>query len=507
MGIPKEAYEALQSIVGPEWISDDPAIRITDMKGGYGTGVLDIDALMPACSIEPASAEEVQQIVKVANRYKLPYIPTSSFFTAQCSPSVENAIMLDLKRMKKFEINEKDLYAIVEPGISYSELQAELFKRGLIDFVPGCGAQSSVLANHVHCGDGPLCWRFGLGYRRGLATEWILPNGEWLKLGSRSYLKDYFWGEGPGPDLRALLRGNEGHEGGLGTVTKIAVKVFPFIPERLVPDGLQPRTTLKLPENRMKWYNIIYPTIEKAIDAIYEIGRCEIGLIAMTVPPLFRTVARSRGKGAGTFWEEWNKLGKTLNRKEAVVRVLVFGWTSEKQLAYEERVLQDIVAETGGVASLGKPVDESQFISADAVCSWFIGGRFLSEVYFESLDCGLQTGRAACQIANKRTPPLAPSWDSPGWFVGMEFGHLAKEETLNYVDTTDLDALRAHEQDCRESDIKIGGYAIMEDTNMFGKYWHNYDQKMKELKKIFDPDNLSNPPKPLRRPTFEKKSL
>jgi hypothetical protein len=227
--------------------------------------------------------------------------------------------------------------------------------------------------------------------------------------------------------------------------------------------------------------------------------------MVMTVPPLFRTVAKNRGKGNGKFWEEWNQLGETLNRKEAVVRVLAFGWTSEKQLAYEEKVLQDIVTETGGVASVGKPVDESQFVSADAVCSWFIGGRFLSEVYFESLDCGLQTGRAACEIANRRTPPLAPSWDLPGWFVGIELAHMSKEETLNYVDVAELDALRAHEQDCRESDIKIGGYAIMEDTRMFGKHWQNYDQKMKELKAIFDPNSLSNPPKPLERTLFEPK--
>jgi FAD/FMN-containing dehydrogenase len=506
MGIPKEAYETFQSIVGSEWVSDDPAILVADTRGGYATGIIDIDAFTPACSIQPGSAEEVQQIVKVANRYKLPYIPTSTFFTGMCAPSVENVIMIDLKRMKRLEINEKDLYAIVEPGVSYSELQAELFKRGLFDFTPGCGAQSSVLANHVHCGDAPLCWRLGLGYRRILATEWVLPDGELLKLGSRSYIKDYFWGEGPGPDLRALLRGNEGHEGGLGTVTRMAVKVFPFIQERLEPQGIQPNTTLKLPENRMKWYNITYPSIETATDAMYELGRCEIGLIVTTVPPLFRTVARSRGKGAGAFWEEWNKLGQTLDRKQVIVRVLIFGWTSEKQLAYEEKVLLDVVADTGGVASLSKPVDESQFISADAVCSWFVGGRFLSEVYFESLDCGLKTGRAACEIANRRTPPLAPSWDSPGWFVAMEFAHMAKEETLNYVDDAELDALRAHEQDCRESDIRIGGYPIMEDTRMFGKHWHNYDQKMKGLKEIFDPNNLSNPPKPLARPLFEKKA-
>ena len=428
MSIPKEAYEVLQSIVGPEWVSDDLAIRIADAKGGYATGIVDADTKVPGLSIQPGSGEEVQRIVKVANRYKIPYIPTSTFFTAMCAPSVEDAMMIDLKRMNKLEIHEKDLYAIVEPGVSYSMLQVELFKRGFFIFTPGCGAQSSVLANHVHGGDAPLCWRLGLGYRRVLATEWVLPEGEILKLGSRSYLKDYFWGEGPGPDLRALLRGNEGHEGGMGAITKIGVKIFPFIPERLEPEGIGPYSTLRLPEKRMKWYNIIFPSIETTIDAMYELGRCEIALIVMTVPPLFREVARSRGKGAHTFWERWSALGKTPDRKQTVLRVLLFGWTSEKQLAYEEKVLMDVIADYGGLASPAKNVDESQFISADAVCSWFVGGRFLSEVYFESLDCGLKTGRAALEIAKKRTPPMAESWDSPGGLWGWILLTLPKKK-------------------------------------------------------------------------------
>jgi len=55
-----------------------------------------------------------------------------------------------------------------------------------------------------------------------------------------------------------------------------------------------------------------------------------------------------------------------------------------------------------------------------------------------------------------------------------------------------------------ENDLRIGGYAISEDTRMFGKAWHNYDQKMRELKKTFDPNNLSNPPRPLERLLYEK---
>src|SRR5512136_2598042 len=110
MGIPKEAYEALQAVVGPEWLSDDPAVRIADTRGGYATGIVDVNAVPPGISVQPETGEEVQQIVKIANRYHLPYIPTSTFFSGMCAPSVPDVIMIDLKRMTQLEINEKDLY-------------------------------------------------------------------------------------------------------------------------------------------------------------------------------------------------------------------------------------------------------------------------------------------------------------------------------------------------------------------------------------------------------------
>ena len=65
MSIPREAYEALQNIVGPEWVSDDPAIRIADMRGGYATGIVDVDAIPPEVSIQPGSGEEVHQIMRM----------------------------------------------------------------------------------------------------------------------------------------------------------------------------------------------------------------------------------------------------------------------------------------------------------------------------------------------------------------------------------------------------------------------------------------------------------
>ena len=147
MGLSREIYQTLESIVGSENISDDPAICEADFKGGAGEFIHDRGAIRPACVILPGNTSEVREIVRVATRYNLPFIPFSTFYIAFCSPKRPNAIMMDLKRMNRLEIDDKNMYAIVEPGVSVSQLQAESMKRGLYVLSPGCGSQASVLAN------------------------------------------------------------------------------------------------------------------------------------------------------------------------------------------------------------------------------------------------------------------------------------------------------------------------------------------------------------------------
>ena len=66
----------------------------------------------------------------------------------------------------------------------------------------------------------------------------------------------------------------------------------------------------------MKWFNISLPSREKAVDFMYELGRCEIGFMVSSIPPLFRFVAQSRGLGEETFWKRWAEFGKTLIKKK-----------------------------------------------------------------------------------------------------------------------------------------------------------------------------------------------
>src|SRR4030043_1522570 len=265
MAISKEVSKVLESIVGPEYISTDPVICEGYRCGphGYecGMGYERIMTKVPGCVIMPRTTEEVQKIVKVCNRYKIPYLPYGTGFLGPRShPHVADALIIDLKRMTDFEIDEKHQYAAVGSGIIYSQLQEEIMKRGMYVVVGGGGSQVSVVANMIGDGWSPLSYRICLPHRRILGTELVLPDGELVRLGSLALQDDPFWGEGPGPDLRGILRGLTGHRGFLGIVTKIALKLLPFQPERLEPTGISPHTTLKLPEKRVKWINFTMPS-------------------------------------------------------------------------------------------------------------------------------------------------------------------------------------------------------------------------------------------------------
>jgi len=92
-----------------------------------------------------------------------------------------------------------------------------------------------------------------------------------------------------------------------------------------------------MPPNRMKWFNISFPDRKKAIDFMYELGRCEIALMVSSIPPLFRFVARGRGQGVAKFWENWNKFGETASKEAMDVRILLLVGPQKSSLPMRKR--------------------------------------------------------------------------------------------------------------------------------------------------------------------------
>ena len=107
MGIQREAYQALESIVGPEYISDDPVICSSYVNGGELSYTLfEKCVTAPGCVVLPANTKEVQKIVKVCNRYRIPFVPTSSFWGVESGAKSKEFVTIDLKRMNRLEIDE-----------------------------------------------------------------------------------------------------------------------------------------------------------------------------------------------------------------------------------------------------------------------------------------------------------------------------------------------------------------------------------------------------------------
>ena len=83
-----------------------------------------------------------------------------------------------------------------------------------------------------------------------------------------------------------------------------------------------------------------------------------------------------------------------------MARVLLLGIGSEKRLAYEEKVLLDIVADYNGSPREAPSRDETNFMSSDANCANVVGGRFHSELSYESISQGVEFGQIVNEMTN-----------------------------------------------------------------------------------------------------------
>lgn len=122
--------EELAGIVGSECVIDDP-----ETLDAYSRDLSFIKPVKPRLIIKPKSADEVQAIVRWANQIATPLVPVSSGpprFHGDTVPSVTGAVIVDLSGMKKImRIDRRNRVAMIEPGVTYTELQPELAKEGL----------------------------------------------------------------------------------------------------------------------------------------------------------------------------------------------------------------------------------------------------------------------------------------------------------------------------------------------------------------------------------------
>ncbi len=122
-------FEDLVGVVGEKYSSDKDYINVAYARS------LDpvLEEMIPTYVVRPGTAEEVIEIVKIANKYHAPLVPRGGgcCLMGGSKPVRDGSIELDMTRMDHIlDIDEDNHTVTVEPGISWSRLNAVLFDKG-----------------------------------------------------------------------------------------------------------------------------------------------------------------------------------------------------------------------------------------------------------------------------------------------------------------------------------------------------------------------------------------
>jgi len=364
MALTREAYRAFEDVVGPRNISDDPALLDSYRYPLSHTAIhlgpyYRVYTPRGEAVLLPGSTEEVQAIVKLCNKYKIKFKASSTFWSAMGYPNDENTIQLDMRRMDRvLEIDEKNMFAIIEPNVIGAVLQAEAMKVGLNTHIIGAGSSCSPLASATSfAGAGPSGMFMGGHGENMLGLEWVMPDGELLRTGSLGAGLGWFCGEGPGPSVRSIIRGGLGTQGALGVFTKIAIKLFPWPgPARLPVEGIVPAYKVPMPDN-FRTYTLSFPTWQAWADACYKIWDAEIGYIGHRQFSMFgRDLKWAMVKILTDPTKTLYDLEELMQDPE-VVRItedmkrdfqLVLAGMTLRDIEWQDKALDEILTETGG---------------------------------------------------------------------------------------------------------------------------------------------------------------
>jgi len=208
-----ELVEQLTSIVGVEGVLSAHSDLLVYECDGFV-----IEKNCPDVAVFPRTTEHVQAIVRLCVEHDVPFLPrgAGTSLAGGCLP-VGGGVMIVLTRMKEIEeINLRDRYAVVQPGVVNVWLTQALKGTGY-HYAPDPSSQGAcTIGGNVGTNSGgPHTLKYGVTVNHVLGVEAVLANGEIVQVGGPA-------ADAPGLDLTGLLVGSEGT---LALVTKVWVRL------------------------------------------------------------------------------------------------------------------------------------------------------------------------------------------------------------------------------------------------------------------------------------------
>jgi FAD/FMN-containing dehydrogenase len=223
------AITQFEDAVGKEWVftSDEDVALYRD---AYSPFMGEPEEKFASAAVAPDGVEQVQKIVRTANQYKIPIYPVSTgknLGYGGSAPVLSGSVVLDLKRMNRIlEVNERNAYVLVEPGVSYFDLYRHIQEKGLKLWVdvpdPGWG---SPVGNALDRGGGYLMPQYRNHFDSHCGMEIVLANGEIMRTGMGAMPGAKTWQEyksGFGPWIDGMFS-----QSNFGVVTKMGFWLMP----------------------------------------------------------------------------------------------------------------------------------------------------------------------------------------------------------------------------------------------------------------------------------------
>ncbi|MGC2109217.1 MAG: FAD-linked oxidase C-terminal domain-containing protein [Candidatus Korobacteraceae bacterium] len=185
----------------------------------YECDGLTLFRVVPDLVLLPASAQEMQDVVKICHRERIPFVARGSGtgLSGGALP-VKGGVVIGVSRMNRIlQIDLPNARVVVEPGVTNSAITAAVSGRGYF-YAPDPSSQvvCTVAGNVAENSGGAHCFKYGVTVTYILGLEVVLSDGSLVRLGGTTM--DY-----PGYDLVGAFVGSEGT---FGIVTKITLRII-----------------------------------------------------------------------------------------------------------------------------------------------------------------------------------------------------------------------------------------------------------------------------------------
>jgi len=205
-----------------EICGDKNVITTEDEMAHYAHDETERLHFLPGVVLKPRTAEEISEVFKICNENKIPVTPRGAGTGLSGGALAQlGGVLISTERMNSIiEIDEKNLQITTEPGVITEVLQ-DAVKAKKLFYPPDPSSRGSCFigGNIAENSGGPKAVKYGVVKDYVLNLEIVLPTGEIMWTGA-NVLKN-----ATGYNLTQLIVGSEGT---LGIVTKIVLKLIPL---------------------------------------------------------------------------------------------------------------------------------------------------------------------------------------------------------------------------------------------------------------------------------------